>query len=203
MDLNQFTIKSQEAITKAQQLCLSQNQQQVENSHLLLALIETDQNVIPHILQKSNADIGIVKANLQKTIQGYPQVTGGQIQWSNSSSKTLINSLSKAQKMNDQYVTVEHILLALFENVDATSQILKDQGVTLNALMQVIKDMRKGEKVTSSSQEESFQSLSKFAKNLNALARDGKLDPVIGRDEEIRRVLQILAQNQEQSIVDW
>ncbi len=193
MDLNQFTIKSQEAITKAQQLCLSQNQQQVENSHLLLALIETDQNVIPHILQKSNADIGMVKANLQKTIQGYPQVTGGQIQWSNSSSKTLINSLSKAQKMNDQYVTVEHILLALFENVDATSQILKDQGVTLNALMQVIKDMRKGEKVTSSSQEESFQSLSKFAKNLNALARDGKLDPVIGRDEEIRRVLQILS----------
>jgi ATP-dependent Clp protease ATP-binding subunit ClpB len=193
MDLNQFTIKSQEAITKAQQLCLSYNQQQVENSHLLMAMLETDQNVVPHILQKSNADIAIVKASLQKTIQSYPQVTGGQIQWSQAASKTLLNALTKAQKMNDQYVTVEHILLSLFENSDTTSQILKDQGVTLNGLMQVIKEMRKGEKVTSSSQEESFQSLSKFAKNLNALARDGKLDPVIGRDEEIRRVLQILS----------
>ncbi len=193
MDLNQFTIKSQEVITKAQQLCVGNNQQQVENSHLLLALLEADQNVIPHILQKCNADIATLKVNLLKNIQTLPQVTGAQVQWSNSSSKTLLNALNKAQKMNDQYVTVEHLLLSLIENSDSTAQMLKDQGVSQNAMMQVIQEMRKGSKVTSSSQEESYQSLSKYAKNLNALARDGKLDPVIGRDEEIRRVLQILS----------
>jgi ATP-dependent Clp protease ATP-binding subunit ClpB len=193
MDLNQFTIKSQEVITKAQQLCVSYNQQQVENSHLLLALLEADQNVIPHVLQKCNADLALLKVNLIKNIQSLPQVTGAQIQWSNASSKTLLNALNKAQKMNDQYVTVEHLLLSLIENSDPAAQMLKDQGVTQNALMQVIQEMRKGAKVTSSSQEESYQSLSKYAKNLNALARDGKLDPVIGRDEEIRRVLQILS----------
>lgn len=193
MDLNQFTLKSQEAITKAQQLCMSGRNQFVENSHILQGLIDVDQNVIPHILQKSNVELKTLKIALEKIIASHPKIGGVETQWSNGASRTLLGALNKAEKMGDQYVTVEHLLLAILDNNDATSQALKDQGVTESNLKKIISEMRKGEKVTSSSQEESYQSLSKFAKNLNALARDGKLDPVIGRDEEIRRVVQILS----------
>jgi ATP-dependent Clp protease ATP-binding subunit ClpB len=193
MDLNQFTLKSQEAITKAQQLCMSSRNQFVENSHILQGLIDVDQNVIPHILQKSNVELKTLKIALEKIIASHPKIGGVETQWSSGASRTLLGALNKAEKMGDQYVTVEHLLLAILDNNDATSQALKDQGVTESNLKKIISEMRKGEKVTSSSQEESYQSLSKFAKNLNALARDGKLDPVIGRDEEIRRVVQILS----------
>lgn len=193
MDLNQFTLKSQEAITKAQQLCMSGRNQFVENSHILQGLIDVDQNVIPHILQKSNVELKTLKIALDKIIASHPKIGGVETQWSSGASRTLLGALNKAEKMGDQYVTVEHLLLAILDNNDATSQALKDQGVTESNLKKIISEMRKGEKVTSSSQEESYQSLSKFAKNLNALARDGKLDPVIGRDEEIRRVVQILS----------
>lgn len=193
MDLNQFTLKSQEAITKAQQLCMSGRNQFVENSHILQGLIDVDQNVIPHILQKSNVELKTLKIALEKIIASHPKIGGVETQWSSGASRTLLGALNKAEKMGDQYVTVEHLLLAILDNNDATSQALKDQGVTESNLKKIISEMRKGEKVTSSSQEESYQSLSKFAKNLNALARDGKLDPVIGRDEEIRRVVQILS----------
>ncbi|MBM3427551.1 MAG: ATP-dependent chaperone ClpB [Bacteroidetes bacterium] len=193
MDLNQFTLKSQEAITKAQQLCMSGRNQFVENSHILQGLIDVDQNVIPHILQKSNVELKTLKIALEKIMASYPKIGGVETQWSSGASRTLLGSLNKAEKMGDQYVTVEHLLMAILDNNDATSQALKDQGVTESNLKKIISEMRKGEKVTSSSQEESYQSLNKFAKNLNALARDGKLDPVIGRDEEIRRVVQILS----------
>lgn len=193
MDLNQFTLKSQEAITKAQQLCMSGRNQFVENSHILQGLIDVDQNVIPHILQKSNVELKTLKIALEKIIASHPKIGGVETQWSSGASRTLLGALNKAEKMGDQYVTVEHLLLAILDNNDATSQALKDQGVTESNLKKIISEMRKGEKVTSSSQEESYQSLNKFAKNLNALARDGKLDPVIGRDEEIRRVVQILS----------
>ena len=193
MDLNQFTLKSQEAITKAQQLCMSGRNQFVENSHILQGLIDVDQNVIPHILQKSNVELKTLKIALEKIIASHPKIGGVETQWSSGASRTLLGALNKAEKMGDRYVTVEHLLMAILDNKDATSQALKDQGVTESNLKKIISEMRKGEKVTSSSQEESYQSLSKFAKNLNALARDGKLDPVIGRDEEIRRVVQILS----------
>lgn len=193
MDLNQFTLKAQEAIQSAQQIALSRSHAQIENSHLLRALLDVDKNIIPHLFHKCNVSFENIEHSLNKLIQHLPKVEGGQLQFSSVASKTLLTSLSKAQKMGDQYVTIEHLLLGLMESKDSTSQILKDAGLTQDQLQQAIQEMRKGSKVTSSTAEESYQSLTKFAKNLNALAREGKLDPVIGRDEEIRRVVQILS----------
>ncbi len=193
MDLNQFTLKAQEAIQSAQQIALSRSHAQIENSHLLRALLDVDKNIIPHLFHKCNVSFENIEHSLNKLIQHLPKVEGGQLQFSSVASKTLLTSLSKAQKMGDQYVTIEHLLLGLMESKDTTSQILKDAGLTQDQLQQAIQEMRKGSKVTSSTAEESYQSLTKYAKNLNALAREGKLDPVIGRDEEIRRVVQILS----------
>jgi ATP-dependent Clp protease ATP-binding subunit ClpB len=193
MDLNQFTLKAQEAIQSAQQIALSRSHAQIENSHLLRALLDVDKNIIPHLFHKCNVSFENIEHSLNKLIQHLPKVEGGQLQFSSVASKTLLTSLSKAQQMGDQYVTIEHLLLGLMESKDTTSQILKDAGLTQDQLQQAIQEMRKGSKVTSSTAEESYQSLTKFAKNLNALAREGKLDPVIGRDEEIRRVVQILS----------
>jgi ATP-dependent Clp protease ATP-binding subunit ClpB len=193
MDLNQFTLKAQEAIQTAQQIALSRSHAQIENSHLLRALLDVDKNIIPHLFHKCNVSFENIEHSLNKLIQHLPKVEGGQLQFSSVASKTLLTSLSKAQKMGDQYVTIEHLLLGLMESKDTTSQILKDAGLTQDQLQQAIQEMRKGSKVTSSTAEESYQSLTKYAKNLNALAREGKLDPVIGRDEEIRRVVQILS----------
>ena len=193
MDLNQFTLKAQEAIQSAQQIALSRSHAQIENSHLLRALLDVDKNIIPHLFHKCNVSFENIEHSLNKLIQHLPKVEGGQLQFSSVASKTLLTSLSKAQKMGDQYVTIEHLLLGLMESKDSTSQILKDAGLTQDQLQQAIQEMRKGSKVTSSTAEESYQSLTKYAKNLNALAREGKLDPVIGRDEEIRRVVQILS----------
>jgi len=193
MDLNQFTLKAQEAIQSAQQIALSRSHAQIENSHLLRALLDVDKNIIPHLFHKCNVSFENIEHSLNKLIQHLPKVEGGQLQFSSVASKTLLTSLSKAQQMGDQYVTIEHLLLGLMESKDTTSQILKDAGLTQDQLQQAIQEMRKGSKVTSSTAEESYQSLTKYAKNLNALAREGKLDPVIGRDEEIRRVVQILS----------
>jgi len=193
MDLNQFTLKAQEVIQKAQQIGLSQSHAQIENLHLLQALLEVDKNITPHLLGKCNVSIETVANALEKAIRTLPKVQGGNLQFSSQASKTLITSVDKAQKMGDQYVTIEHLLLGILDGKDAASQLLKDAGLGQQNLQAAIQEMRKGSKVTSSSAEESYQSLSKYAKNLNALAREGKLDPVIGRDEEIRRVVQILS----------
>ena len=193
MDLNQFTIKAQEVIQKAQQICLAQSNPQIENLHLLKALIEVDKNITPHLLNKCNASIDQINQGVDKQLNSLAKVQGSSISFSSGASKTLINAIDSAQKMGDQYVTIEHLLISLLDSKDVTSQILKDAGLSAKALITVIQEMRKGSKVTSSSAEESYQSLSKYAKNLNALAREGKLDPVIGRDEEIRRVVQILS----------
>ena len=193
MDLNKFTIKTQEVIQRAQQIALEKESGSIENAHLLKALLETDQNITPHIFNKCSASLTNVQLQLDKIIQGLPRVSGGQLQLSSQASKTLLNAATKAQKMGDEYVTVEHLLLSFIQGNDHISQILQDAGMQSSLVEKTIVEMRKGSKVTSSSAEESYQSLNKFAKNLNALARDGKLDPVIGRDEEIRRVLQILS----------
>jgi len=193
MDLNQFTIKAQEVIQTAQQIGLSRSNAQIENLHLLRALLDVDKNIVPHLFNKCNVSLDAIETSLNKLIQSLPKVEGGQLQFSNNASKTLLASLNKAQQMGDQYVTIEHLLLGLMDSKDSASQILKDAGLTQSLLQKAIQEMRKGSKVSSSSAEESYQSLSKFAKNLNALAREGKLDPVIGRDEEIRRVVQILS----------
>lgn len=193
MNLNKFTIKSQEAIQQAQQLAQSNEQQQIENSHILKGIFEVDENVIPFILNKLGVNVALLKSLIDRTIESYPKVTGGDIMLSRNASKMLSIAESEAKKMKDEYVSIEHLILAILKTKDTTSQILKDQGITEKDLISAIEELRKGSNVTSQSAEETYNSLNKFARNLNQLAKEGKLDPVIGRDEEIRRILQILS----------
>lgn len=192
MNINKFTIKSQEAIQLSQQLVQSLGQQQIENEHIFKAIFEVDENVAPFILKKLNVNVPLFLQILDATIQSFPKVSGGEIQLSRSANTTLNEAEIIAKKMNDEYVSIEHLILAIFDSKSKAAQILKDQGVTGKGLKAAIEELRKGERVTSASAEETYNALNKYAKNLNELARTGKLDPVIGRDEEIRRVLQIL-----------
>ncbi|MBP8792486.1 MAG: ATP-dependent chaperone ClpB [Lutibacter sp.] len=193
MNLNKFTIKSQEAIQKGQQLAESYGHQQIENSHILKGIFEVDENVIPFIFKKLGIHIELLKSVIDKTLESYAKVTGGEISLSRNASKMLNNATDEASKMGDEFVSIEHLLLALLNTKDTTSQLLKDAGISEKGLKTAIEELRKGSKVTSQSAEETYNSLNKYAKNLNQLAKDGKLDPVIGRDEEIRRILQILS----------
>ena len=193
MNLNNYTIKSQEAIQQAQQMAQSYGQQQIENEHFFKGIFEVDENVLPFILKKLNVNISMLEQALNKQIESFPKVTGGELQLSREANKTLNEAAIIAKKMNDDYVSVEHLLLAIFKSNSKIAQMLKDQGVTEKTLSASISELRKGENVTSQSQEETYNALNKYAKNLNQLAKDGKLDPVIGRDEEIRRILQILS----------
>lgn len=192
MNINKFTTKSQEAIQLSQQIAQGLGQQQIENEHLFKALLEVDENVTPFLLKKLNVNVALFKQILESTIQSFPKVSGGDIILSRTANATLNEAEILAGKMNDEFVSVEHLVLAIFGSKSKIAQILKDQGVTEKGLKAAIDEMRKGERVTSSSAEENYNALNKYAKNLNDLARSGKLDPVIGRDEEIRRVLQIL-----------
>ncbi|CAM4041089.1 ATP-dependent chaperone ClpB [Flavobacterium branchiophilum] len=192
MNINKFTTKSQEAIQLSQQIVQSVGQQQIENEHIFKALLEVDENVTPFLLKKLNVNVPLFKQILESTIQSFPKVSGGEIMLSRTANSTLNEAEILAGKMNDEFVSVEHLVLAIFGSKTKVAQILKDQGVTEKSLKSTIEEMRKGERVTSASAEETYNALNKYAKNLNDLARSGKLDPVIGRDEEIRRVLQIL-----------
>jgi ATP-dependent Clp protease ATP-binding subunit ClpB len=192
MNLNNLTIKSQEALQQAQQIAQSIGHQQIENEHIFKGLIEVDENVTPFILKKLNVNFDLFKKVLDSTLQSFPKVTGGEIQWSRDASHMLNEAIAIAKKMKDEYVSIEHLILAIFKSKSKVAQILKDQGVNEKGLESAITELRKGERVTSASAEETYNALNKYAKNLNELAKSGKLDPVIGRDEEIRRVLQIL-----------
>ena len=192
MNINKFTTKSQEAIQLSQQLAQRYGQQQIENEHIFKAIFEVDENVAPFILKKLNVNVPLFLQVLDATIQSFPKVSGGDVMLSRDSNKALNEAEIIAQKMNDEYVSIEHLILAIFDSKSKVAQILKDQGVTGKALKATIEELRKGERVTSASAEETYNALNKYAKNLNELASTGKLDPVIGRDEEIRRVLQIL-----------
>ncbi|WP_291275939.1 ATP-dependent chaperone ClpB [Flavobacterium sp.] len=192
MNFKNLTIKSQEALQQAQQIAQSFGHQQLENEHIFKGILEVDENVIPFILKKVNVNVTIFKKVLESTLESFPKVSGGDIMLSRDAGSTLNEAEIIAKKMNDEFVSIEHLVLAIFKSKSKVAQILKDQGVTENGLESAIKEIRKGERVTSSSAEETYNSLNKYAKNLNELARTGKLDPVIGRDEEIRRVLQIL-----------
>ena len=192
MNINKFTTKSQEAIQLSQQIAQGLGQQQIENEHIFKALLEVDENVTPFLLKKLNVNVPLFKQILESTIQSFPKVSGGDIMLSRTANATLNEAEILAGKMNDEFVSVEHLVLAIFGSKSKIAQILKDQGVTEKGLKAAIEEMRKGERVTSASAEETYNALNKYAKNLNDLARSGKLDPVIGRDEEIRRVLQIL-----------
>jgi ATP-dependent Clp protease ATP-binding subunit ClpB len=192
MNINKFTIKSQEALQQAQQIAQSFGQQQVENEHIFKGILEVDENVTPFILKKLNVNVDLFKKILDSTIQSFPKVSGGELQFSRDAATALNEAEITAKKMNDEFVSIEHLILAIFKSRSKVAQILKDQSVTEKGLEAAIAEIRKGERVTSASAEETYNSLNKYAKNLNELARTGKLDPVIGRDEEIRRVLQIL-----------
>ena len=193
MNFANFTIKSQEAIQRAQQIAQSFGHQQIENEHIVKGILEVDENVTPFLLKKLNVNLPLFQQILDSTLQSFPKVSGGEMGISRDASTALNEASTVARKMNDEFVSIEHLLLAIFASKSKVAQILKDQGVTEKALKSAIDELRKGERVTSASAEETYNSLNKYAKNLNQLANDGKLDPVIGRDEEIRRVLQILS----------
>ncbi|MES2837114.1 MAG: ATP-dependent chaperone ClpB [Bacteroidota bacterium] len=193
MNFNNFTIKSQEAVQQALQLAMNNGQQLVENAHILKAILEVDENVTPFLLKKLNVNIPIFEKALDKIIESFPKVSGGQQYLSNNAQQALNKANNLAKDMGDEFVSIEHILLGILSIKDTASQLLKDNGVNEKDLKSAITEIRKGSKVTSASAEETYNSLNKYAKNLNDLAQKGKLDPVIGRDEEIRRVLQILS----------
>ncbi|SOS47093.1 Chaperone protein ClpB [Tenacibaculum dicentrarchi] len=193
MNLNNYTTKSQETIQKAQQIAQEYGHQQLENEHIFKALFSVDENVLPFILKKLNINITLLKQILDKQLEGFPKVSGGELMLSKQANKALNEASIIAKKMNDEYVSIEHLILAIFKSKSQIAQVLKDQGVTEKSLTATIDELRKGERVTSQSAEETYNSLNKYANNLNKLAQDGKLDPVIGRDEEIRRLLQILS----------
>ncbi|UMB54459.1 ATP-dependent chaperone ClpB [Lutibacter sp. A64] len=194
MNFNKFTIKSQEAIQRAQLIAQNLSHQQIENSHILKGIFEVDENVTPFIFKKLGVNIDLLKSLVDKTIESYSKVTGGgDTTLSRNASKMLNTATNEANDLKDEFVSIEHLLLAILNTKDTTSQILKDQGITDKGMHAAIAELRKGSKVTSQSAEETYNSLNKYAKNLNQLAKDGKLDPVIGRDEEIRRILQILS----------
>lgn len=193
MNLNQFTVKSQEAIQKAQQIAMEFGNQNIEPQHLLEGIFQSDENISKFLLKKTEADEMLVRERNRQNIEALPKVEGGNIYLSQSANKVLLEAPNIAKKMGDEYVTIEHLWLALIEINSPVSTMLKDMGVTKSLLEGGIKELRKGSKATSASSEETYQSLNKYAKNFNELAAEGKLDPVIGRDEEIRRVLQILS----------
>ncbi|GER60881.1 ATP-dependent chaperone ClpB [Patiriisocius marinus] len=192
MNFNKLTIKSQEALQQAQQLTETLGNQQIEISHLLKGILSVDENVTPFLLKKLQVNMSLLEQIIDKELERLPKVTGGETTMGRATNKVLQEASATALKMNDEYVSIEHLLLAIVKDKSAISQALKDQGVTEKGLLAAIEELRKGDRVTSQSAEETYNSLNKYAKNLNQLAREGKLDPVIGRDEEIRRILQIL-----------
>ncbi len=193
MNFNNYTTKSQETIQLAQQIAQGFEHNQIENEHIFKALTQVDENVLPFLLKKLNINNIVIDQILDKQLESLPKVSGAELMISREASKTLTEASVIAKNMKDDYVSIEHLILAIFKSKSNISQVLKDQGVTEKHLKAAIDELRKGERVTSQNQEETYNSLNKFAKNLNKLAEDGKLDPVIGRDEEIRRLLQILS----------
>lgn len=193
MNLNNYTIKSQEAIQQAMQLATIGGQQAIETGHILKGILEVDENVTPYILKKLNVNPASFEKMVDSVIKSYPKVTGGQPYLSSSANQALAKASSFLKEYKDDYVSIEHLLLGLISSGDSISNLMKDSGLKEKEIKSAITELRKGERVTSQSQEETYNSLNKYAINLNAMARDGKLDPVIGRDEEIRRVLQILS----------
>ncbi|MCB0764021.1 MAG: type VI secretion system ATPase TssH, partial [Flavobacteriales bacterium] len=193
MDLNKLTIRSQQAVQQAQTIATGLGQQMLENGHLLKGILEVDADVTPFLLKKLNVNLSALQQALDRIVTGYPKVQGGQISLSRHANDALNKALASLKEFNDDFASVEHLLIGILDSGDTIAQLLKDNGVTRKDLIAAIKELRKGERVTSQSQEETYNALNKYAKNLNQLAKSNKLDPVIGRDEEIRRVLQILS----------
>ena len=193
MNINNYTTKAQETIQLSQEIAQAFGHNQIENEHLFKALIQVDENVLPFILKKLNINMVLVMQTLEKHLAHVPKVTGADLVLSRNASKSLTEASVIAKKMKDEFISIEHLILSIFKSKSTISQNLKDFGATEKELEQCIKKLRKGERVTSQNAEETYNSLHKYAKNLNQLAKDNQLDPVIGRDDEIRRLLQILS----------
>lgn len=194
MNPDNFTIKSQEALSKAQQLAFDNKHSSMDTVHLLKSILEVDKDVTPYLFKKLNVQVQDIENQLDVLLQKQPIVSSDQLKYpSPALAQTLLKSNSYLKELNDDYVSIEHFLLALLANNDAVGKLLKDKGLTEKSLKSAINELRKGATVTSPSAESNYNSLDKYAKNLNKLAESGKLDPVIGRDDEIRRVLHILS----------
>ncbi len=193
MNFNNFTIKAQEAVQTAQQIAQQYGHQELQNEHFFKAIEQVDENILPFLFKKLNINREQLNKQLDAALQGFAKVSGGDMGISRDASTMLNEAVNIAKKWNDEYVSLEHLILAIFKSNSKIAQALKNQGVSEKELEKAIQELRKGERVTSASAEDTYNSLNKYAKNLNQLADSGKLDPVIGRDEEIRRVLQILS----------
>lgn len=194
MDFKQFTIKSQEAIQKALEIASAAGQPAIEPTHLLKGILSEDENVTDFLFKRLGTSKQLINQKLEDQLAKLPKVTGGQQPYlSNYSNQVLTKAKDYLKTFGDEYVAIEHLLLAILASGDAAGNILKDQGISEKPLIEAIKELRKGNKVTDPNAESKYQALEKYSKNLNEMAKKGKIDPVIGRDEEIRRVLQILA----------
>ncbi len=193
MNLNNFTVKSQEAIQKALEIAQIKQNQAIEPVHLLKSMLIVDENVIPYLLKKLTVNLEALSASLDRQIDSLPKVTGGEQYLSANFNKVLQKSQQLASESQDKFVSIEQLFLAIFSLNDPASRLLKNSGVIENELKEAIKQLRKGSTVSSETTDETYNALNRFAINLNDRAKTGKLDPVIGRDEEIRRVLQILS----------
>lgn len=193
MNFNNLTLKTQEVIALAQMNALNEKHQRIDNLHILKALIGIDHNVIPYLIKKMDADPKMILQVVEKQLQTIPKGTGDDLFLSNSFHTALQRAIAFSHELGDEFVSLEHLFYGVFMANDEASKILKDAGITEKNIKSVIEEMRKGSKATSESAEDSYNALNKYATNLNEAARQGKLDPVIGRDEEIRRVLQILS----------
>ena len=193
MNINNFTIKAQEAVQKAQEIATARQHQAIESGHLLKGILSVDENVTPFLLKKLEVNIPRLTQQTDALLDKLPRVSGGGQYLSNDANQALVKATQLATEMGDDFVSIEHLLLGLLSGRDEVSHLMKDAGVSEKSLKAAIADLRKGSKVGSQSAEDTYNALNKYAKNLNQLAQAGKLDPVIGRDEEIRRVLQILS----------
>jgi ATP-dependent Clp protease ATP-binding subunit ClpB len=193
MNFNNYTIKSQEAIQKATEIAGGNQQQAVETGHLLKGILETDENVTSFLIKKLGVNRNILNSKLDQIINAYPKVSGGSPYLSNAAAAALQKATNYLKEFNDEFVTIEHMLLALMSGSDSVATLMKDVGFSEKHLKMAIKELRGGEKVTDQNAEAKYNSLKRYSKNLNEMAQAGKIDPVIGRDEEIRRVLQILS----------
>ncbi|MEI8006001.1 MAG: ATP-dependent chaperone ClpB [Bacteroidota bacterium] len=193
MNFNNFTLKAQEAVQKAQEIAQAYQSPAIEPDHLLKGIFSVDENVVPYLFKKLNVNLGVLAQALDKMVESHPRVSGGELYLSNDSNKAMQKATAVAQEMKDDFISIEHMLLGILSVNDAASHLLKDSGVTEKDLKSAVKQLRQGSNVKSQNAEENYNALNRYARNLNELARDGKLDPVIGRDEEIRRILQILS----------
>jgi ATP-dependent Clp protease ATP-binding subunit ClpB len=193
MNFEKFTIKSQEALQKSAEIAMSRQQQAIEPGHLLKAILETDENVSQYLFKKLNVNSIILTNKLDEILIGYPKISGSQPYLSSATNGVLQQAEKELREFKDEYIAIEHLILALIASKDKVSSIMKDSGFEKQGLVKAIKELRGGASVTDQNAEAKYKSLERYSKNLNDLAKRGKIDPVIGRDEEIRRVLQILS----------